>query len=282
MNVPLGLRDTQSCKNLMVTEVLDSTSNTGHWALLITGPRLCVPCLPFPSSWGCKSPRGVTAPSREWVCIPGRCFWTIGGYFLKRQAGHNAVSLLTQNSEQGLHRSTCPKRVSFFFSTNRDSLFSWKQLPSLADSSTALPSLLERWRRCPGGPVPESGRAPGLPSGPEANPLIFKHKNLLQVRIWTWFPGLSSGQRPLKAYLRLAVQCRAVIPNASAGGCIVYATSLWDPAELLRDSNTLSTIPEWQLRWLLDVSWSHHDMISNYSLEFPPLLQSPSHRARWE
>lgn len=92
-----------------------------------------------------------------------------------------------------------------------------------SDSSTPLPNLLERWRHRPGGPGPVSGSAPRLPSGPDANPLIFKHKDLLQVRIWPCFPGFPSDQWPLKTHLGLAVEWRAVILNASAGGCIVYA-----------------------------------------------------------
>lgn len=60
----------------------------------------------------------------------------------------------------------------------------------------------------------EQGSAPRLPSGPEADPLTFKLKNLLQVRIWMWLPGLPSGQWPFKIHFGLAVEWRAVLLNA--------------------------------------------------------------------
>lgn len=70
----------QSYKNLRMTEVLDSRSNTGHWAPLLTSHKvLCV--LPtLPSSWACKSPRGAATPWKERVCIPGSCFLTMRGW----------------------------------------------------------------------------------------------------------------------------------------------------------------------------------------------------------
>lgn len=104
--------ESQTVRRTSETAVLDSRSNPGHWALLLTGHEVLCVMPTLPSSWACKSPRGAVTP---WECaFLGAVFWPWEARLLKHQARHNAASPPTQNSEQDLPRRTCPKRVKLF------------------------------------------------------------------------------------------------------------------------------------------------------------------------